>query len=376
VRYLIAPDSFKGTLPALDAAGIIASAILRADASAEVDICPLSDGGDGFLDVYRFHAGGTLRYADSVDALGSPIRASWLFLPPDCAIIESATAIGLAMIAGDRRNPRRSSSAGLGLLIRDAMDAGCRTLTIGLGGTATNDCGLGLLRSLGFAIDVGDRTAAADVVSTLKGTVCIRKPESVSIRPTPSVTILADVTNPLLGSTGATATFARQKGAEESELPAFEEAIAHFSAILRRDVRDVDPGRAGMGAAGGLGFALSVLFDSDIRPGIGAMLHLSRFRERCGRADVIVTGEGRIDAQTAQGKVISGVCAEAARAGLPVIAIAGLIDGDPGERAESLGLQRIIRLSAHPGAIPVTSEAAGERLAQAVAEAWKSSKPF
>jgi glycerate 2-kinase len=377
VRYLIAPDSYKGTLTAPEAARIMAEAIRALDPAAEIDCCPLSDGGEGLLNVIHAHTGGSFISCRTIDAGGSAMTAEWLKLPDSAtAIIESASCLGLALLDQGRRIARRNSSEGLGVLLADAARSGCRRILVGLGGSATNDCGYGLARSLGYNMSNAVEEDPVDLIVSMHTITGIGSPSTPVLPQGLEVVVLADVTNPLLGSDGATRTYGRQKGVSEHEMSLFEDAIRHFSELVRRDVTDTDPMHAGMGAAGGLGFALAAFCGAEIVSGTDFVLKITDFPTRCARADLIFTGEGRLDAQTRFGKIISGVASAGARAGIPVIAVVGTVEGDPETIRSSLGLTRIQPLSIRPTEADLRPDRVVESLGEAVKTVLNSMHSF
>jgi len=377
VRYLVAPDSYKGTLTALEAARIIADAIRSVDRLAEIDMCPLSDGGEGLLEAINARIGGSLVPCPTVDASGRAITARWLHLPDsETAVLESAACLGLSLLTLEDRCPQRASSEGLGLMIRAVSTFGCRHVMIGLGGSATNDCGYGLARALGYSLQSIAVETGRGLTASLRSVARIVPPTEPVIPPHVEVVVLADVTNPLLGPSGATYTYAEQKGALVEDLPLLEEGIRHFSTIIRRDIADIDPMLAGMGAAGGLGFALSAFCRARIIPGAGYVIDATDFHARCARADVVITGEGRLDAQTLYGKVIHHVADAGRLAGKPVVAIVGSCDGDTARIGSALGLDRIHVMTSHPTESDLQIDIARSNLKKAATDALKAVDTF
>jgi glycerate 2-kinase len=361
VRFLVAPDSFKGTFSAAEAARIIADALHDFAPTAEIDVCPLSDGGEGLIEAVRPHTGGSLMPCTTVDALGNSIVACWLLLEDArTAIIESAASIGLARIPAQYINIRRACSEGLGHMMLDAVHRGCRRIMVGLGGSATNDCGFGLARAFGHRLSYLPSEPERDVFLSMQSVEKIDPSESAYVSAEAECIILADVTNPLLGPQGATMTYGPQKGAGPEELSTIEDAVSHFAACIRRDVADIDPGAPGAGAAGGLGYAMQAFCNGTIRSGAEYMLSVSNFEQRCREADLIVTGEGRFDAQTVHGKMIRHVGEMGRKTGRPVIVIAGSAVDDAGTRDLIPGVTRVFATCERPSEHdlwPVNAEA-------------------
>lgn len=291
MRVLVAPDKYAGTLTAGEAATAIAGGWRRADPAADLDLAPLSDGGPGFLSVLHESLGGDLVPCVVADPLGCPVTASVL-RAGETVYVEAAQACGLDLLEASERDPERTTSSGVGDLLRAALDLRARSVVVGLGGSATNDGGEPLLQD--FAAGW---------------------PSSVEL------VVASDVDNPLLGPAGATRVFAPQKGAGPAALGRLEQRLARLAARHG----DADVHRPGAGAAGGLGWALFRL-GGRREPGIALVLDLLRLRERVRRADLVLTGEGRFDASSLRGKVVSGVAGLAGAAGVPCLVLAGQAD--------------------------------------------------
>ncbi|MCZ7555094.1 MAG: glycerate kinase [Bacteroidia bacterium] len=339
MNILIAPDSFKGSLTAVQAAGIIREALLADDPAVRCIMLPQADGGEGSIDAVWRAGGGELITEQLPDLVGEPRPVQWLLRDDGSALIEAATAIGWQLPEGVAREPRRFSTASFGLLLRAAAERAVR-IDAAIGGSATSDCGMGFAEALGarFRTATG---ADADIPSRLAG---LRRIE-YSMPDLPPVRALADVRNPLLGPDGAVRVYGPQKGIPSEDLAEWDAAFEHCAAVVRRDVRDVDPAVEGMGAAGGLGFALSAFAGAGLRNGADALRALTGFDEHLAGADLVLTGEGRIDAQTLQGKVVQGIAKIAAGRGVPVAAFCGAVHGDVSVLAAALGVQSILSLS-------------------------------
>lgn len=334
LRILIAPDKFKGTLTARQAAGAMAEGARRAamklGIAIEPDLCPLADGGEGTIDALIASTGSTIRRATVAGPRGEPRDAEWLELPRAghrAAVIESANACGLMLVPDAERNPERTTSFGVGELIRAAIGRGCKEILVGLGGSATTDGGAGLAQALGAAFDPPPAAplTGADL------------PRLARVRPAPippGVTIVAlcDVTNPLLGPDGAARVFAPQKGASPEQVERLERGLMNLARCCREAGIAADPNAPGAGAAGGMGFGLAALAGARLARGINIIMDLLDFDARAHAAGLILTGEGRLDRQSLGGKAVRGVAERAAALGrAPVIAIAGQIE-EPRER--------------------------------------------
>jgi glycerate kinase len=329
VRILIAPDSFKGSLTSEEAAEAIAEGIHRAAPSAVTDGLPIADGGEGTTDALLKAVGGERRMVRVTGPLGEPLESFFGVLADgETAVLEAAAACGLTQVPPERRDPRYTTSRGLGELMFTAADTGVKRLIVGIGGSATNDGGSGLLRALGarFLDENGaglpeDGAALARLAKLdLSGW---RWPEHG-----PKIEVASDVDNPLCGEFGASAVFGPQKGATPEIVKELEDALSHYASICAQTLGRDFSNAPGAGAAGGIGFALMAFLGASLRPGIELMLEAARFSERAAVADWIVTGEGRLDSQTARGKAVLGVARAGKVAGKPVVALAGGILGE------------------------------------------------
>jgi glycerate kinase len=338
LNILVAPDSFKGSMSAVRAAGIIAAAIARIDPAARCLMLPQADGGEGTVDAIYAALGGRLHLHMVPDPMGRAIQARWLQLPDGSALVESAACIGLTLLREEERDPDRLRSDGLGMLLRHLHDRGYTTINCGLGGTATNDAGLGLAEALGLrpTFRKGELRTVRESLMAVESIAPVACEDCRTVA-------LADVRNPLHGARGATAVYGPQKGIRESEIEEWDRAVAHFAAVACRDVRAVDVDAPGMGAAGGLGFALACFMGAELRSGAAFVRAYSGFDAALPHADLVITGEGSIDAQSAQGKVLSGIRDAAREHAVPVIAFAGRIDGSADTGA--LGLAQAIAIA-------------------------------
>ncbi len=315
VRVLIAPDKFAGTLSAVEAAEAIADGWRRQAPDDTVVTVPMSDGGPGFVDVLHAALGGELHAVTVSGPLGDPTPAT-LLLTGGTAYIESSQACGLALVPEELRRPEEATSYGVGELVSEALDAGARRLVVGLGGSGTNDGGAGMLAALGATAEPEGvlRTGGA-ALAGLSGIDLAAARERLS-----GVELLAasDVDNPLLGLRGATNIFGPQKGVAKDRLVVLDAALERLADQADRPLADAK----GAGAAGGLGYALLLLGGKRV-PGIETIVDAVRLAERAGEAEVVVTGEGAFDFQSASGKVVSGVADVAARALRPCVVLAG-----------------------------------------------------
>lgn len=317
----MAPDSFAGTLSPAQAADALAAGWRQARPADEVRCLPMSDGGDGLLDVVAAaRPDAQRRTAEVANARGYAVDASWLVLPDGTAVVESAQACGLHRLPLTQRNPRLATTYGVGQLLAAAVAAGAAAIVVGLGGSATVDGGAGLATALGHRLlreDGNGVKVGGEYVSALER-IEAAPPLGVS------VTAACDVDAPLLGERGAVTGFATQKGAGPDDLPVLEAALSRLADVAERDLRG-GPWRdtAGAGAAGGLGFGLAAFAGAELKPGAHLVAELIGLHEAIAAADVVITGEGRIDAWSLRGKVTGAVAGMARQRGTAVLAVAG-----------------------------------------------------
>jgi len=317
LRVLVVPDKFKGTLTARQAADAIVSGWQSERPDDLVDALPMSDGGDGFGEVVGSLLGAERRACTTVDAAGRPRHADWwLASAARVAIVETAQANGLALLPRGAYHPFRLDSFGLGAVLADAARARAAHVYVGLGGSATNDGGFGLARALGFVFldEHGLELSRWGELERLARVAAPAQPLAF-----PALSIAADVTNPLLGENGATYVYGPQKGLTPGELPRAEACLARLAEVVGAELAATP----GAGAAGGLGFAFQAFLGGKIESGAGVFARLSDLERRIRDADIILTGEGRLDAQSFMGKGVGLVAAAAASAGKPCWCLAG-----------------------------------------------------
>ena len=337
-RFVFASDSLKGTLSSLDAARLLGEAAERHFPGCSWASVPVADGGEGTLDAILAACGGERVLAIAEDPLGRPIEAAYALLPDGRAVIETAAASGLTLLAPSERDPLATSTYGTGQLVRDALERGARDVTVALGGSATNDGGMGLARALGARLldEKGGELAGrgADLARVSNVDLSGLCPLAAEAR----FTMMCDVDNPLVGPEGASAVFGPQKGASPEDVLVLDDGMRRWASVLERAFGqsfDVP----GAGAAGGLGAACLAFLGARAVGGMERVLELVGFDELLEGADLCVTGEGHADAQTARGKVVSGVAAACKRAGVPCVAVVG---GMSAEAATLPGLNAIV----------------------------------
>ena len=333
-KCVVVSDSFKGTVSSREICAIAQQVIPRHFPACEVVCIPVADGGEGTVDCF-VQAMGAKRVGVTVtNALGEKSAAAYARLG-ELAIIEMAAAAGLPQV-GALRCPGTATTYGVGELIAHAVDSGCRKILLGLGGSATNDCGAGMASELGFVFLDKNGNAFVPVGGTLADIEHIISPKEPFGVP---VTAACDVTNPLFGADGAAYVFAPQKGANAEQVRALDLGLRHMSKILKRELGFDSDNLPGAGAAGGLGAGAAAFLNARLKSGIDIVLDESGFDELAKSADVIVTGEGIFDSQSIRGKVMSGVCKRAAKSGAAVYAVCGCAssDADPAE----LGIKKL-----------------------------------
>lgn len=367
MRILIAPDSFKDALSAADAAAAIARGLKRKAASHTLVEFPLSDGGEGALAVLAQHLDLKRVEIDAVDALFRPIKASYgLSADGSSAVIELAAAAGLQMLAPHERNPLDTTTLGAGLMLADALTRGARDVFLAIGGSATNDCGIGIAQALGWRFLDAQGAPVAPTGAGLARIAHITPPAQT--RPPHVLRIARDVQIPLLGESGAARMFARQKSADDAAIAALEAGAANLCDIVHREIDSSRPETLpGSGAAGGAGFGAKVFAGGELLDGAEAIMDAANFQAECDRADLIITGEGRLDGQTAHGKVVAAVARRARTAGAPVIALCGRVDAAP-EDIEQLGLRRAVEISDRRAPLPDQLARTGANLERAAFE--------
>jgi len=333
LKIVIAPDKFKEALSAREVARAIERGIRRVLPDAQVDLVPMADGGDGTVDALLSATGGSPRQTRVSDPLGRPVEAAWGVLGDGrTAVIEMAAASGLALVPVDRRDPTRTTTYGTGELIRAALDAGVSRILIGIGGSATTDGGTGAAQALGVTFLRADGRrfdrplTGGDLLDISRIVVDGRDARLAKT----AIEVACDVDNPLLGSRGAAAVYGPQKGATPEQVELLDRGLAHLAELIERDLGKDVREFPGAGAAGGLGAGLVAFCGARLRPGIDIVMDATRLHERIRGADLIITGEGRLDGQSMMGKVIAGVGRAGQAVGVPVVALVGSV----GEGAE------------------------------------------
>ena len=323
-RVLIAPDKFKGTLSALEAAQAIATGWRQARPEDTLILQPISDGGDGFGVLLAEALNGKLTSCEASNAAGQMIIATYWLTPDQTALIESANVIGLAMLEPSERAPLGNDSTGLGQVIQHATTNGAKRLIIGIGGSATNDGGFGMARGLGweFLDSANNPLPEWPALTQLNSIV---QPLN---RPLPPITTAVDVQNPLLGPNGCTRIYGPQKGLNESELPIAEDALKKLARIWKQQTETDAAQLPGSGAAGGLGFGLHCFANAELQPGFELFARTVRLVEKLAEADIVITGEGGMDCQTVMGKGVGELAKLARQHDCRCLAFAGTVSDE------------------------------------------------
>jgi len=361
MRILIAPDKFKGSLGAEEVAERIGAGVHSALPIAEIELLPLADGGEGTAETVRRACGGEWVSCTAHDAIGREIHVRYAWMAQSAlAVLEMSAAAGLQSLLPEERNPMNASTFGVGEMLRAAASRGAQEIIVGLGGSATNDGGFGMARGLGFHFFDRDGREFSGPVAALLDLLRIEPPDNLAL---PRITAACDVTNPLLGPHGATRTFGMQKGASPEQLEILERSLARLAEVAARkfhhDHRDVP----GAGAAGGLGFGLLTFCGAAVRSGFEVVANAIGLRAKIERADIVITGEGRLDRQTLAGKAPAGVARMARELKKPVFAIVGMATDDPQVRQVFEDIATLDDVSPNYGKTPQLLEIRARELA-------------
>lgn len=348
-RFLFASDSFKGTVSSARAAELLAIAAHEAFPSVQTRGVEVADGGEGTVAAVVASAGGRKVDVRVTGPRGGAVDAAYGLLVDGRAVIEMAAASGLPLLARKDCDPRKTSTYGVGELIRDALDRGVRDVSLAIGGSATNDGGMGCMRALGVRFLAEDGRELAGTGEDLERVARVDLSAMDGRVAQTAFHVMCDVDNPLLGPRGATRVFGPQKGASPEVVERLERGMESYANVLGETVAGFDAQASGMGAAGGLGAAARAFLHAEMLPGIEQVLNLVGFDELLSSCDLCVTGEGHADSQSAHGKVVSGVAARCRAAGVPCVALVGGMDADAIELLDC-GVDALV-----PAVIDVTS---------------------
>ncbi|HGD6273094.1 TPA: glycerate kinase [Streptococcus agalactiae] len=329
MKVVVAIDSLKGSLSSLEAGNAIKESINEVIPGADVEVHPLADGGEGTVEALTLGMGGTIETIPVKGPIGEKVHASYGIIPQrQLAIIEMAAAAGITLIATEERNPLHTTTYGVGEMIKDAISKGCRHFIIGIGGSATNDGGAGMLQALGYALldkDNQEISLGAQGLADLKS---ISTDKVIEELKECDFKIACDVTNPLCGAQGCSSIFGPQKGADEDMITKMDTWLSNYATLATSVSEKADATIEGTGAAGGLGFAFLAFTNATLEPGIDIILSEINIEKAISVADLVVTGEGRLDGQTVMGKAPIGVAKLAKKYGKKVVAFSGSVTED------------------------------------------------
>ena len=325
MKIVIAMDSFKGSLTSLEAGAAVSSGILRVYPDAQINVLPLADGGEGTVEALTLGMGGKLQAIEVTGPIDDQkVTARYGILQgKKTAIIEMAAAAGLTLLPPEKRNPLYTTTYGVGEILRDAIHKGCRHFIVGIGGSATNDGGLGMLQALGWQMldstgkSVPHNALGLERLTVIDDSTVLPELKECTFR------IACDVTNPLLGQEGCSAVFGPQKGATPDKISLMDAWLQHYAELAKEKYPQANPQAPGAGAAGGLGFAFLTFTNAALESGINIVMKEIKLAEQIAAADMVITGEGRLDGQTIMGKAPIGAAQIAKKYGKPVIAFAG-----------------------------------------------------
>lgn len=326
MKIVIAPDSFKGSLSATAVCDIVAGAILKIMPTAEIVKIPISDGGEGLVEVLVRHQSGEMITIITKDPLAREITAAYGILHGGVAVIEMAAASGLPLLAAEERNPLKTSTYGTGEMIVDAIKRGCRKIILGLGGSATNDGGLGVASALGVRFYDPEMKLLAPIGENLSRVATVDTSQAETLLQGVEIIIACDVENVLCGAQGAAAVYSPQKGADSEMVTFLDQGLQAFGQLLEQKTLMKLMNLPGIGAAGGMALPLVALFKGRLKSGLEIVLDEIGFDAAISGADLIITGEGKTDAQSVMGKVISGVGKHGKNQNIPVVVISGALD--------------------------------------------------
>lgn len=364
-RVIAAFDSFKGSLTSREAGEAFRRGFMAERPDAEVEVLAIADGGEGMAEAISEGVGGEMVSVVVSDPLGRKIEANYALINGGAtAVIAMSSASGLTLLKPEECNPLIASTYGTGELIVDALERGCRKIIMGLGGSATNDCGVGMLRALGYRFYDAAGEELCNTISILERVESISTAERHPLLMGVKFTAAVDVDNPLYGAQGAAHIFAPQKGASPEMVERLDKALRHYAEVVDADAAEV----AGAGAAGGMGYALHTMLGARMRPGIEIVLALLDFERRVQGASLVVTGEGSIDAQTLHGKAPAGVLAAAQRLGIPVVALGGRVECESALLAGGFHAVRAITPHDQPTDVAMQRETAIANMERAARE--------
>jgi glycerate kinase len=348
MKIVVAPDSFKGSLTAIEVSVAIEQGIREVFPEAEVIKIPMADGGEGTVQCLINATGGKILEEKVIGPLGDKVLAHYGFLgDKKTAVIEMAAASGLTLVPENKRNPLITTTYGTGQLIKAALDQGYRKMIIGIGGSATNDGGAGMAQALGVKLLDQEGKEVGFGGGELKKIVKIDISCMDNRLSDTKVLVASDVNNPLCGPQGASRIYGPQKGATPEVIEELDKSLAFFAELIKRDLNKEVKDIPGAGAAGGLGAGLMAFLNAELRPGIEIIIEAVKLEQAIKDADLVITGEGKIDSQTIYGKAPIGVAKIAKKYNVPVVAVAAIIEEDS-QIFQSYGIDTLIQISEPP----------------------------
>ena len=351
MKIVVAPDSFKGSLTAIEVSDAIEQGIREVFPEAEIVKIPMADGGDGTVQCLVNATGGEILREKVTGPLGGEVLASYGILgDKKTAVIEMAEASGLTLVPENQRNPLITTTYGTGQLIKAALDQGCRKMIIGIGGSATNDGGTGMLQALGVKLLNQEGKEVSFGGGELKKIFRIDTKYLDNRLSKTKVLIASDVSNPLCGPQGASRIYGPQKGATPEIIEELDKSLSYFAELIKRDLNKDVKDIPGAGAAGGLGASLMAFLNAELRPGIEIMIEIVKLEQAIKDADLVITGEGKIDSQTIYGKAPIGVAKIAKKYKVPVMAIAVIL-GEGADIVYQHGIDFLMKISEPPMSI-------------------------
>lgn len=371
MHIVVAPQALKGSLTAVEAGQAISVGIQTIYPQAEIQVIPMADGGEGTVQSFVLATGGKIIPQAVTGPLGQTVEAFYGILGDGkTAVIEMAACAGLPLLKPEQRDPRLTTTYGVGELIRAALDQGCRSFLIGIGGSATNDGGAGMAQALGAALltDEGKPIARGGTALSTLASISLQQldPRLQECR----FDVACDVTNPLCGPEGASAIYGPQKGATPEIVEQLDAALSHYAAILQRDLHCSVAQQPGAGAAGGLGAGLMAFLHANLRPGAQILIEALQLEKHIRQADLVITAEGQIDSQIMYGKTIAAIARLAKQYHVPVIALAGSLSSDY-HVVYDLGIDAINVLPSGPMSLDVAMKQAASLLTQATERALR-----
>ena len=350
-KFVIISDSFKGSMDSISVCKIISSEVKNVFPCCETVIIPVADGGEGTVDCFYTALGGSLIELTVVNPFFEDITVEYLILANgETAVIEVASCIGLPLVE-DRKDPIKASSYGVGQILLDAINRGCKKIIIGLGGSSTNDGGVGMAAALGVKFFNQQNQSFVPIPENIDRIASIDVSDIQSKIKDIEFIAMCDVNNPLCGINGASHVFGPQKGATEEMVRILDNKLYYLKDLIRRDLDKIVSNCPGAGAAGGLGAGVLAFLNGTLKQGIQVVLDLVGFDEQLKNADMVFTGEGKLDSQSLRGKVIQGVCLRSKKHGVPVIAFVGMMEPNMDQIYED-GLVGAFTIGSGPRSLP------------------------